>query len=209
MKTWKKRLATIGLIVLLVGAVAWVGILEKNDQFMSGKWTFENDVQLEKNLDIDLTLTVDGASTFTGDVAATGAITVTNEFVHGKYSEAELAGGALFATGADIDVDPDDGDVFLFAGTTTLTLSMPSLTAALDGWVFSIVNRAGTGLTISTQLADALYRGGALGLATVGSFGLTGSTIAWIDSIGDSITLVGDYDSGTSPTWWILSAVTQ
>lgn len=209
MKSWKKKLATIGLVACMVFTVAWVGILDKNDQHMNGKWTFWKDVDIKEDLAVTQSLTVTTTSTLTGDVTASGAVTVGNEFVHGKYDSDELAGGATFATGADIDVDPTDGDVFVFTGTTTLTLSLPSLTAALDGWVFSIVNRAGTGLTISTQLADAMFRGGNLGLSTVGSFGYGGTTVSYVDSVGDSITFVGDYDSSTSPTWWILSAVTQ
>jgi hypothetical protein len=209
MKKGKRQLIAIGLVALLVFVVGWRGVLERNDQFMEGAWRFHDTVTVDGASTLTGAVTMSSTLAVTGDTTLSGDLDVTNEFVHGKYDSDEIASHTGCATGADLDIDPADGDVLIFTGTTAVTLSLPSLSANLDGWMFTMINRAGTGNTISTQLADAMFRGGNLGLSTTGSFGYGGTTVTWVDSIGDTITFVGDYDSGTSPTWWIVSAVTQ
>lgn len=55
--SWKLRLGAACLCILLTAGVAWAaGLFDRDDQTIRGKWTFEQDVTFEEDVDIDGTL---------------------------------------------------------------------------------------------------------------------------------------------------------
>lgn len=201
----RKRLVTVlCLIVLVAFSAAWVGIPDKNDQHILGTWTFWKTPTLKDDLTIEDDLTVTDDASIGGDLSVTGSITITDEFVHEKYDSDDLTGYAGAATGANVSLTTALGDIFIFSGSTPLTIKFPSITAAMDGWILTIINRAGTGSTITVTDATVDCMEVSKGvLDTDGTIAVTS-----LDTIGEAYQWVADYDSGTSPTWWILSGTT-
>jgi len=209
MKQRKRLVIALCLIVIAVFSVGYVGVLDRNDQHMLGTWTFENTPTFSNGITVTNNASVGGTATIatlavTGDSSLTGSLTIGDEIVHEKYDSDDLTGYTGAETGANVSITTALGDIFIFSGSTPLTIKLPTITAAMDGWIWTIINRAGTGctLTVTAPTVDCME-------SSKGTLDTDGTiAITFIDTIGEAYQWVADYDSGTSPTWWILSGTT-
>ena len=177
------------LIVLLVFSVAWVGLLDKNDQHMKGTWTFWKDVEIKDDLTVtDDTVLTDDASVG-GDLTVTGSLTIADELVLKVHSATTNYTHSF-----------DDGQIILMTkavggnAQTSYWITLPTITEAMDGLIVILKQldseTSPTGMVAAVGI-DAIEasRGTATGVSDYTT-----------DAAGDVKAWIADY-SATSSVW--------
>jgi hypothetical protein len=203
MRNRKRLLLGLILVVALAFSVAWVGIPDKNDQHILGTWTFENTPTFSDDITVSDDATITDDASIGGDLSVTGSVTIGDELVHKLVTDSTYNSG--IATGANVDILTTNGDIFVVAGSTGMTIRLPAITSAMNGWVWTYISQASTATTLtSTQpTVDAMET--SLGsIDTDGSYGVT-----WADTAGEVTQWVARYvSSGSSSVWLLVSATT-
>lgn len=134
----------------------------------------------------DNDLYVKGTGEFDGDVRVDGSITVGNEVVEKTYSHASTDGALTW--------DVSYGNILICSGTTPSAIALPTITAAMDGYILKVKNISGATERVltPTALVDTIE-------STRGTE--SGTTDGTADAAGDYIEWIADYRSGASGVW--------
>ena len=185
------------LLWVAFACFAVISIVWATEDMGSRPYKFDGTITHNNNMTRTGTLTqtgaatVTGAVTITGDVAITGGLSVSDEITVPLYYH-DSATGALTWTTAY-------GGMLVCSGTTATAITLPAITAAMNGYEFTLKNQSGA--TTRTVTPTSAYIE-----ATQGT--MTGTSDANVDAAGDVRTWVAvhsDYLSGTTSVWMIKS----
>jgi len=194
---WRQEVSIHTLIVdTIKGNKTTSTITNSNPQTFSSNVTF----QAGRNLDV----------VYPSVTASTGSVINGSEcniyMINSGVAGGASVSGPCAGAGAGINVGPEDG--------TGVTVVLPTLTAALDGVELTFVNwnpegQSSGGTDVFLWADGATISGGTpisvgtSGNHTHGSASVSSCTdFLVVDRYGDSITVVGDYNSGVS---WIVT----
>ncbi len=130
-----------------------------------------------------------GAGTYTAEQTFNDGVLLNDEFVIETYSYASTSGTTLTWVIAN-------GNVLFLSGTTPILANLPTITAAMDGYVLYVKNVSGATTRTLTPTAgtDAIESG-------KGSASTTDTTL---DAVGEYRVWVADYTSGASGVWRLI-----
>jgi len=142
-----------------------------------------------------------GTQTFTGAAARTGVLTQTGAIDMqdaGIYHDTYDHNSDTVAGGDTLTWKTDYGDTLLTSGTTGITVTLPTITAAMNGYELTVKTVSGVTTTLTpTAGVDAIE-------ASQGT--MTGTSDSDLDAAGDCATFIAVYStqtSGVSSVWYI------
>lgn len=196
MRNWKKIVGWVLVSVFLVAIpVVWATV---NKDAM----TFEGALTILNNITHTGNYTITGTFTQTGDMSTSGSVTIGNELNIKSYT---IPASSVTAYTHSFD---NGNLVYLdkaLAGTpTSCTITLPQITAAMDGTVF-ILKQLDSGTTAAVVTPYGLgYDGIESTRGTV-----SGTSDNTTDAVGDAKAWMAYYTSGTSSYWiqlWVNHA---
>ena len=129
-------------------------------------------------------------------------IACQTDFTDGVYFDDELVNGIYWHATASGNLTwlASYGNVLIFSGSTTTVVALPTITAALSGYILTVKNvSGGTPVLTPTVTVDAIE-------ATPGT--MTGTTDATCTSAGSASIFVAvhsSHTSGASSVWMCIS----